>query len=208
MSSHLPKVNDTLVHKLVYAPHCYMAFVDVGGDYKPKNKKSLMKWFKHRDAETKKQESALFIGEFGLSSSKKDFDKYLRDIFASADQRHASWTYWSSDPGGHWSPLNADKSPSPILNELVRAYPEAVAGDIISYNYSGDSKKFELVFRSNALIKAPTVIAVPKSLYPNGYHFQVSGTPLFSTEKDTTNNILLIYVKENDAPVKVQIEGD
>lgn len=204
MRSYLPKVEDTIVHKLVYAPHCYMTFVDVGGDYKPKHKRSLHTWFKRRNEEAIKQEAPMLLGEFGLSPNKKDFDHYLQDILAGIDQRQASWTYWGSDPGG-WGPLNKDKTPSPILAQLVRVYPEAVAGGLISYSYEPATQVFQMLYVTNNNIKAPTVISVPKSIYPHGYKLKITGTTAYTLDKDQSNNTLLIYITEDKARVSIEI---
>jgi endoglycosylceramidase len=206
MKSYLPVVRDSAVkqQKLVYAPHCYPAFVDIGGDFKPKHKKSLAGIFKTRIKEAKRDEAPLFIGEFGLSPQKKDFDLYLRLFNQLADSAKISWTYWSNDQGG-WSPLKADGSPTPILPELLRVYPQATAGQLIRYSYKPVQKDFEMEFVSDTSIKAPTVIAVPRGNYPNGYKLTISGATDYKTEVDEVTNSLLLYVKQHHSNVKVEL---
>ena len=205
MKSHLPAVHDAMAkQKLVYAPHVYPAFVDIGGDFKPKHRKSLAAIFKTRTKETNKHKAPMLIGEFGLSPTKKDFDSYLRLFNQLADSCHASWAYWSNDHGG-WSPLKADGSPTPILPELLRVFPQATAGKLTSYRDQPVEKHFEMEFISNTAITAPTVIAIPRSLYPNGYDIRVLGVKDYKTEIDATTNAALLFVHEPNVKVTVII---
>jgi endoglycosylceramidase len=209
MSSHLPKVYDTPAGhpKLVYSAHCYLKFVDIGGDYKPKHVKEMPHWFAARDRELKKQQCPLMIVEFGLSPGKKDFDAYLHDLFRLADERHASWSYWSNDHGG-WSPLKPDGAPTPILQELLRVYPQATAGHLLSYSYDPALKAFEMEFVSDSSIKGNTEIAVPRSLFPNGYKLVVTGTTPWASQADDRTNTLKISVTENRAHVVVKLSPE
>ena len=206
MRSHLPVVHDSLVRqqKLVYAPHVYPAFVDIGGDFKPKHKKSLGHLFRTRNKETAKDKAPMFIGEFGLSPTKKDFDTYLQLFGQLADSCHSSWAYWSNDHGG-WSPLKADGTPTPILPQLLRVYPQATAGQLVRYAYHPLERKFEMEFVSDASMKEPTIIAVPRSIYPENYQLKVSGTTDYKTESDTVTNSILLYVNQNQAHVKIEL---
>jgi endoglycosylceramidase len=205
MKSHLHQVHDSIVHKLVYAPHLYMTFVDVGKEYKTRDKRDLAKWFEHRGHEVAMHRSALLIGEYGLSPHKKDFDKYLHDIFAEANKRHASWTYWASDPGG-WGPLDKDRKPTPILQEMVQVYPQATAGTLVSYTYDQDKRSFDMIYISGATATLPTAIAIPGSIYPAGYDLTVTGGP-YKTDTDPKTNALLLYVSEPGARIEVRVEN-
>ena len=204
MKSFLPRVNDTIVNKLVYSPHCYMSFVDVGGDYKPKDKRSLAKWFRHRDKEMKLHSAEMYLGEFGLSPGKKDFDVYLQDILKGVDARQGSWAYWSGDPGG-WGPLNSDHTPSPIMGQLLRIYPSAVAGQLLSYHYDPTLKYFEMEFISDASIQAPTVISVPRLSMKDDYGWEVTGTDHISVKRDEKTDALLVTVYDDHTRIKVRI---
>lgn len=204
MKAHLPQVHDTIVNKLAYAPHCYMSFVDIGKEYKPKDKHSLRKWFRHRDQEVAMQHAPMMLGEFGLSATKKDFDKYLRDILQGIDERKASWAYWSGDPGS-WGPYNPDMTPSPIMWQLLRVYPSAVAGELLSFHFDPDKKTFEMEFINNATIKAPTVISVPALSMKDTYKWEVSGTEHYTAQRDPITNALNITVNDDHSRVKVKV---
>jgi endoglycosylceramidase len=206
MKSHLPGIKDegAAVSKLIYAPHCYMMFVDVGGDYNDKYRKSLQTWFKRRESETLKHNAPMLIGEFGLSPKKKDFDKYLQDIFTGAEKDHASWTYWSNDFGS-WSPLNADRTATPILGQLISIYPKATAGKLLTYSYHYSDKSFEMQFVNNASIKMPTEIAVPREMFPNGVNVQVDGASHYMQTVSAASNSILLFVEDDRAVVHVKI---
>ncbi|MCO5280587.1 MAG: hypothetical protein M9931_05960 [Chitinophagales bacterium] len=113
-----------------------------------------------------------------------------------------SWTYWSSDLGG-WGPLNGDLTPSPILDKLVRVYPKATAGELTSFKYELSSKIFSMKFNSNTSILAPTEIAVPKSISPNGYHVSISGTTKYRLETDSTKIIYYYLLRKTIAKLKL-----
>ena len=207
MKSYLPRIKDAMPdgeNKLIYAPHLYLIFVDVGGNYNKKYQRKLEQWFSHRIKEAKLHKAPMLIGEFGLSPGKKDFDKYLQDIFTRANQQKASWTYWSSDPGG-WGPLKGDKSPSPILHELVSVYPKATAGQLKNFTYDSKTQTFLMTYICDTTIAAPTEIAIPKSLYPNGYVRSVAGLSGWNEETDATTGALKIYADEHGQEVTVFI---
>ena len=54
------------------------------------------------------------------------------------------------------------------LEALVRPYPRAVAGTIIRYGFDRRRRRFELVFRRDPRVTAPTELFVPALHYPNG----------------------------------------
>lgn len=206
MKAHLPAVHDSLAAapRLVYAPHCYLRFVDIGGEYRPKHLKEMPHWFAMRDKELQRQQCPLLIGEFGLSPQKKDFALYLHDLERMADERHASWTYWSNDHGG-WSPLKPDNTASPILPELLRVYPQATAGHLLRYSYEPANRTFEMEYISDGKISRPTEIAVPRSLYPAGYTLLVSGAGEWHSETDPETNGLRLFVSDAQAQVVVHL---
>lgn len=206
MKSYLKKVEDAIPNaKLVYAPHCYPMFVDIGKSYNRKAKGDLSKWYKHRLKERKMQNTPMLLGELGLSPSRKGYVLFLYDLLHRADSVQMSWTYWSSDLGG-WGPLNGDLTPSPILDKLMRVYPKATAGELTSFKYELSSKIFSMKFNSNTSILAPTEIAVPKSISPNGYHVSISGTTKYRLKTDSTKNNLLLFIEENNREIEVVIQ--
>lgn len=205
MKSHLKKIEDAIPNaKLIYAPHCYPRFVDIGKSYNKKSKKDLEIWFNRREKEAKMQNTPVLLGEFGVSPSKKDYDLFLNDLFRKADSVQMSWVYWSNDLGG-WSPLKSDLTPSPILWSLLRVYPKATAGNLYSFKYEPLTKVFSMKYMSNTAILAPTEIALPKAIYPNGFNVSILGTTQYRIEIDSIKNTLNLYINENKREIDVTI---
>jgi endoglycosylceramidase len=147
--SQLPKVSDANgINKLVYAPHMYPYNLHEGGPYNAKDRNNLKSWHRERKKEVKMHGTTLLCGEFGLSPSSLDFDVFLDDFFSILDTNLWHWAYWSNDNGG-WSPLTHDGQETPILNELIRAYPKATAGRLRSFNYNKEEKIFTMDYVSS-----------------------------------------------------------
>ena len=99
-----------------------------------------------------------------------------------------NYTYDNSNKGGDgWngedlSLFSADqqKKPSDLnsggraLKSVIRPYPLALSGEPLGYSFDPDKKIFELSFRNEATVTAPTEIFVPTYQYPNGYKVTVS----------------------------------
>lgn len=183
--------------RIVYAPHCYPYDTHEGLGYTATSKNQLRDWERERGKDTKRYGNIpLVCGEFGLSPSQAGFADYLSDFNAMSDRNLWHWTYWSNDLGG-WSPLNADRSETLILQYLVRTFPKATAGKIESFSFDALTKKFEMTFTSNGAISQPTEIFVPNRFYPNGYNVVVSGTTNYTKETDATKQLLKIKVNES-----------
>jgi endoglycosylceramidase len=196
--SNLSKITDTRTSsKLVYAPHCYPYDTHEGNGYTTSSKQNLIDWEKQRLIDVKKHGNIpLMCGEFGLSPTQAGFADYLEDFNKVFDRNQWHWTYWSNDQGG-WSPLNADRSETLILQYLVRTFPKATAGKIDSFSFDALTKKFEMTFTSNGAISQPTEIFVPNRFYPNGYNIVVSGTTNYTKETDAAKQFVKIKVNES-----------
>lgn len=196
--SFLPQVRDTRAsQRLVYAPHMYPYSLHEGGNYNAQDKRNLKDWERERKKDQRTHKGApLLCGEFGVSPSSAGFDEFLNDIHSMFDRNLWHWAYWSNDRGG-WSPLNADRTETPICSHLVRAYPKATAGIIESFSYDPAEKKFTMTFMANPSIDKETEIFVPKRHFPNGYQAQVSGTDKFTSSYDETLQVYRLKVNES-----------
>ncbi|MEZ5035949.1 MAG: cellulase family glycosylhydrolase [Chitinophagales bacterium] len=198
--STLKPIKDTRVpSRLVYAPHCYPFDTHEGKGYTQSSKKNLIDWERERKKEVSPVVHGnipLLTGEFGLGPWQDGFDTYLKDFNNMSDRNQWHWAYWSNDRGG-WSPINGDRTPTPILEHLVRVYPRAVAGKIVSFEYNPSSKNFDFKYNNNANINQPTEIVVPAMCYPNGYTYEVSGVTDFTVNFNNTHQLLEIKSKEN-----------
>lgn len=206
LATNLTDVKDTRSSaRIVYAPHCYPYDTHEGLGYTATSKQQLKDWERERKKDVKRfGNSPLLTGEFGLSPSQAGFDEYLRDFHLMSDRNLWHWAYWSNDLGG-WSPLNADRTETVILNHLIRVYPKATAGKLVSFNYDSSTKNFEMSFISNAAISQPTEIFIPKRFYPNGYNLSVTGTSKFSETFDAVKQVLKLSVTEDRKEIKVTL---
>jgi endoglycosylceramidase len=197
-ASNLPKINDSrVVPQLGYAPHQYAYDTHEGVGYTGTAKQQVKDWERERKKDVQTHGNIpLLCGEFGLSPAQAGFADYLTDIHAVFDRNLWHWTYWSNDLGG-WSPLNADRSETQILQHLVRTYPKATQGKIISFSYDPASKEFNMTYASNAAITQPTEIFIPNRHYPDGYDVSISGTTDYTQEYDAAGQLLKIRVNEN-----------
>lgn len=207
MKSYLKKVEDANASnpKLVYAPHCYPRFVDVGKAYNKKAKKELSKWFRKRHDEIEMHHTPALLGEFGLSPGRKDYDLFLYDLFRKTEDAHMSWTYWSGDPGG-WGPLNADLTPSPILDKLLRVYPKATAGILNSYSFNETTRVFVMNYTHLPAIAQPTEIGIPRYMFPNGYDVIVEGTTQYTLQTNPVNNTVSVLVQYGQVDITITVK--
>lgn len=204
MPSHLPKINDANgVNKLVYAPHLYPLNLHEGGPYRASDKKNIKDWHRERKKEVKKFNVPLLCGEFGLPPTIPDFDLYLKDVQAIFDENLWHWAYWSNDQG-NWSPLTSDGGESPILNELIRAYPKATAGRLRSFNYNKEEKIFTMDYVSSSTISQPTEIFIPNRFFTNGFDVNIETTAEHSYDYNESNQVVSVKVK-GKSNVKVTI---
>ena len=188
----------------MYAPHCYPYDTHEGNGYTESSKKQLVDWERERKKEVIKHgEIPLLTGEFGLSPTQEGFTDYLTDFNAMSDRNLWHWTYWSNDLGG-WSPFNGDGTETAIAQYLLRSYPKATAGKIVSFSFDVVSKKFEMKYMSNKEINLPTEIFIPKRYYPNGYNLAVNGATNYTQSYDEIKQVLKITVSEN-ATVTIEI---
>jgi len=202
----LPKINDCRngTQKLVYAPHLYPFGLHEGQNYTALDKVNIAQWKTERIKDLQLQGTSMLIGEFGLSPDNIGFDQYLTDALLMMDDFKSHWSYWSNGQGG-WSPLNVDRSETPILPHLVRPYPRAVAGKIIAYNYDVNAQKFWVKFKSNTEIDAPTEVFIPKRHFPGGWELHVSGTQKWSKEWDDAKQILKFFTDDNNKEITLTI---
>ena len=90
-----------------------------------------------------------------------------RSITAQIDAQQVGWIYWAwkyyGDPTGSAaeSLVMADGRLRSTALVLSRAYPQAVAGTPISFDFSPSTSVFDLAYVPDHRIHAPTVIFVP-----------------------------------------------
>jgi hypothetical protein len=63
----------------------------------------------------------------------------------------------------------------PLVDTLVRPYPERVGGDPVSFAFDAPTSTFTLTYHPSSNITAPTIVSIPSRTYPQGYVVDCGG---------------------------------
>ena len=99
-------------------------------------------------------DAPVLLGEFGASASPLNSTRLTQ----LADEHLMSWMHWHCCDGSEV-----------VRTNLARTYAQATAGQPLSQRFDPATGDFELRFRPDPSIDAPTVVAVPSDPYPDGY---------------------------------------
>ena len=87
-----------------------------------------------------------------------------------ADRIWAGWTRWSSVI--FFQAFEDGREPDDIL-EMVRVYPQRIAGDPTDFGYNTSQRAFSLAFSEGEGIEGPTEIYIPEArIYPDGWRLR------------------------------------
>ena len=120
----------------------------------------------------------VFVGEFGAKSANPSTPLYLRKTFDALDRFGMHGTAWEySTDAFDWnlesfSLVRADGSETAAADELVRAYPDAVAGSDAAFSFDRSSRVGLLTWQAAA--DGVTELAAPARLYPGGPRVEVA----------------------------------
>ena len=148
--------------------------------------------FQHALDRVASTKEALLLTEFGAT----DAASVLRPMVERADRTMVSWVEWhycgcddptTSGPGDKQAivldpsrPPTGDNLKTVTLDQLVRPYPQVVAGTPESWSY-GDGT-FQA--RWTAQGKGESEIVLPARVYPKGYAARVQGGSISSAKGD------------------------
>jgi hypothetical protein len=157
-----------------------------------------------RETRERLGDAPTLIGEFGIAfdlrggRSYRDGDfgpqvKAMDRSFCALEDTLLSGTLWNYTPdnsnahGDQWngedlSIFSRDQQTDPqdlhsggrALEALVRPYARAVAGEPLRMRFDRRRRTFELAFRHDPAVAAPTEIFVPAYQYPRGYEVELS----------------------------------
>jgi hypothetical protein len=144
------------------------------------------------------------LGEFGISydlHGKRAYQtgdfriqvKALQRSLQAVEDNLIDYTLWNYTPdntnlhGDLWndedlSIYSQDQRSDPrdinsggrALQAVVRPYPMATAGELLSSKFNPKNKVFTMTFRDDPQITSPTEIYVPNYQYPHGFSVRVS----------------------------------
>ena len=163
---------------MVWAPHYYDPRVFLG--IPVTENFSAVRPVTFLDEQGDRWQVPVFLGEFGAKSANPNTALYLRKTYDALDRFGIHSTAWEySTDSFDWnlegfSLTNPDGSETPAADELVRAYPAAVAGEEVVFSFDKALRTASLAWRAAA--GGVTEIALPSRLYPNGASVTVAAS--------------------------------
>ncbi len=159
----------------VYAPHAYDKTAEQYGVFDPSDVPGVLSNISALAGEAKNLGGALWIGEYGGVATESGITQYMKADYDGAGAVAGSSMIWDYTKGGYGL-LNVDGTEAqPLVNAVVKPYPERVAGDPISWAFDESTSTFTLTYHARASVTAPTVVSVPARVYPAGFVVSCGG---------------------------------
>jgi len=192
------------VKNVVYAPHAYDSNAESGNGFDPSARAAFLTKFETLKSEADELGAALWIGEYGGPSGASGIEAYVDAAYDGAGAVAAGSAYWSYDRDDGYGLLDPDgNEKTNVLDEVVRPYPERVAGTPLSYELDEGTGRFTLRYDPDLSIDAPTVVRVPPRVYPGGYRVVCDGCA-----STITTDSLLVSAPPADRPATVTLEPE
>jgi endoglycosylceramidase len=158
-----------------YAPHSYNEMAEENGAFDPSFVPAVIANIAALAGEAQTLGGALWIGEYGGVASEPGIAAYMKADYDGAGAVAASSLIWDYTKGGYGL-LDVDGSEAqPLVNAVVKPYPERVAGDPVSWAFDDATSTFTLTYHARASVTAPTIVSVPPRVYPAGYVVSCGG---------------------------------
>jgi endoglycosylceramidase len=200
--------------RIAYGPHLYSVSFEFNQEYSPSTDDTLASWEANRNIETEAQQAPLLLGEWGFDPAWPGADLFRRELLEMSDRMMLGWTYWSYDPWG-WGIWESDQDGNFVeeresAGDLVRPYPQRVAGIPRSFSYDPDTRVFDLAFDPSPSATLPTEIYVPASRhYAGGWTLSGCDEAFGCTSSwSSDTEILEILTSNQTARVELQIAPD
>ena len=177
---------------VVFAPHYYAPSLFLTGSWVPGSDDTDSGIFAWADTGVE-WDLPILLGEFGVRYDKEGAADYLRAQYAAMDKTlmHATlWEYsstrddWNEEGMSIVGPAGEER---PQVAALVRPYPAAVAGEVVSWEWDpgAGSGSLHLVPAADGV----TEIILPQRLFPKGVEVEAPGA---TWRHDTENARLLL----------------
>jgi endoglycosylceramidase len=143
----------------------------------------------------------LLMDEWGNTNNTTTIER----IAAEADQHMVGWSYWAYEDccnslgavvrNGAEDPEAAGNLNVPVLEALVRPYPQLTSGTPMSWSFDPASKTFRFKYSTTGVdgrrfaAGSPTEVFIPQLQYTHGYRVAVTGADISS--KPTAGRLLL-----------------
>ncbi len=171
---------------VVYAPHSYDSLAESGDGFDPSRRTALVENAALLADEATRLGTALWVGEYGGQPDHPGIAEYMDAQYDAFGAASAGSSYWSYDRGGYGL-LDADGNEQTELTDvLARPYPERIAGDPVTWSFDEATATFELSYRPDRDLTAPTEIAAPARAYPTGFAVSCGGCTFDLTSTGVT----------------------
>lgn len=161
---------------VVYAPHLYDPNAELQGVFDAAHRTTLLATADDLRADAERLGVPVWIGEYGGIATAPTITAYMDAAYDGAASTLGGSMYWAMDKGGGYSIYDAQGVPNPtLLDAIVRPAPVRIAGDPIAWTYDDVTRTLALTWTTDARITAPTVVAVPAKVYPNGVVVECGG---------------------------------
>lgn len=153
---------------VVYAPHSYDALAEQGKGFDPAHRAALLMNVSELADEARRMNAALWIGEYGGNEQHPGITEYMDAQYDAAALAGAGSMYWDGSRGpGYGLFENDGTEKTKLFSALVRPYPRYVSGNALSFSFDENTSCMTTTYEPTGT--APTVLFVPKTVYPNGY---------------------------------------
>ena len=170
------KLRPFVIPDVVYAPHLYDPNAELQGVFDAAHRITLLATADDLRADAERLGVPMWIGEYGGIATAPTIAVYMDAAYDGAASTLGGSMYWSMDKGGGYSIYDAQGVPRPMLiDAIVRPAPVRIAGDPIAWTYDDATRALTLTWTPDRSIAAPTVIAVPVKVYPNGVNVECGG---------------------------------
>jgi endoglycosylceramidase len=161
---------------VVYAPHAYDRNAEMGMGFDPGSRADVLSNGAALAGEAAALGAGLWVGEYGAQTGTPGVSSYMDAEYDAFGAVAAGTTYWCYGEGGSYDVLDAEGNEKPeLMAAIVRPWPERVAGVPVSYAFDTFTTTFTLRYRPDPSIAAPTVLRVPRRVYPGGYTVSCDG---------------------------------
>jgi endoglycosylceramidase len=183
--------------RIGYAPQLYPAPLDPDGTYTGggvfPTDRAVASWAIQVARTAKRLNAPVLLGGWGLDATASGAHLYVDHVQEVIDQMMIGETFYSAAPGP-WSPWRKPGKAADIAGVLATAYPRAVAGVPVEFDYDKGTLVFTLRFRDASGVSGSTDVYLPPSDFPQGP--QVDFDADYTSTWDPVRHILSLTVTE------------
>ncbi|HOX47408.1 MAG TPA: cellulase family glycosylhydrolase [Myxococcota bacterium] len=149
----------------------------------------------------------VLLGEFGARARCQGGDDFLRAMYAELDARGLHATVWEASQDvldwnqEDYSLVDPNGLERPWAAEVVRVYPAAVAGRLVSFGYDPESRAARLTY--TAEVGGLTELAAPSRLFPRGLRVTLDGAPARQAYHPEVGRLVIEALGEGELRVEV-----